>query len=147
MYFNTYIHDKYRKVSILERKKLCDCSGGKVVMAADLVTVEREYKSLEDWVNDDMGYFLIRIDRENGILEAGFCAKPNVVSVLFRGKKPEDIYFEIGRMKFCSRHDHSSYLGSELCKAYLALKNNLAYVQDEALRLDKPYVPDEEKDK
>lgn len=107
-----------------------------------MVTVEGDYRSLRDWINDEAGYFLIRLDRENGFIEAGFCRKVNVVSILFRGKKPEDIYFEAGRMGLTTRADHSSYLGSELRKAYFALKHRLAYVQDEELRFDRPWRPD-----
>ena len=49
-----------------------------------------------------------------------------------------DIYQTmINKEKLPIRKDHAAYLGRELQKAYIALKNNLEYVQDEELDLNK----------
>ena len=56
------------------------------------------------------------------------------------GNKPIDIYQTIlNKEKLDIRKDHASYLGRELQKAYLALKNNLEYVQDDELNLNKKW--------
>lgn len=93
------------------------------------------YDDFEDWALDPKGYFLIRIDREKKLLEVGLCRKDNKVEVTIRGKRPQDIYFEVAKRELISKLDHAAYLGKELEKAYLALKYDLEYIQDEELEL------------
>ena len=94
------------------------------------------YDDHEDWVMDPKGYFLIRIDKEKKLLEVGLCKKDNKVEVMIKGKRPQDVYFEVAKRELISRLDHASYLGKELEKAYLALKYNLEYIQDEELEIN-----------
>ena len=50
------------------------------------------------------------------------------------GKKPIDIYQTIiNKESLDIRKDHAAYLGRELQKAYIALKHDLEYVQDDEL--------------
>ena len=53
------------------------------------------------------------------------------------GKDAGTLYDKIIKEKLISRMDHAAYLGKELEKAYIALKNKLKYVQDEDLNLKK----------
>jgi len=95
------------------------------------------YDEIKDWVMDKQGYFLIKIDREANRVEVGFCPQLNKVTSLITGQKPQDIYFEACKRGLISRLDHAAYLGKELEKAFLALKYNLHYEQDEILDLNK----------
>ena len=96
------------------------------------------YDDRKDFVIDGKNYFLIRLDRENKNIEVGFCKEKNKVALKVTGKKPVDIYQTmINKEKLPIRKDHAAYLGRELQKAYIALKNNLEYVQDEELDLNK----------
>src|SRR3989344_7371443 len=87
------------------------------------------------WHQDPRGYFLIRINRKKGVIEAGFCEHGNIISVLISGKKPEEIYHAIFKEGLITKFDHAAYLGKELEKAYIALKTGAKYVQDSELEL------------
>ena len=96
------------------------------------------YDDRKDFVIDGKNYFLIRLDRENKNIEVGFCKEKNKVALKVTGKKPVDIYQTmINKEKLPIRKDHAAYLGRELQKAYIALKNHLEYVQDEELDLNR----------
>lgn len=100
--------------------------------------IEAEYDDEKEFVMDPKGYFLIKIDRESKKIEVGFCEKPNEVSLTVRGDKPIDIYTTIlNKEGLDIRKDHAAYLGRELEKAYIALKLNLEYVQDDDLDFSK----------
>jgi len=87
------------------------------------------------WKQDPLGYFLIKVDKENGLISAGYCSNEHELKYEFTGKRAQDIYHEIARRKLISLLEHASYLGKELKKAELALKFNLDYVQDEDIGL------------
>ncbi|MBI2523138.1 DUF4346 domain-containing protein [Candidatus Woesearchaeota archaeon] len=96
------------------------------------------YDDKKEFVIDGKNYFLIRLDRENKNIEVGFCKDKNKIALKVVGKKPVDIYQTmINKEKLPIRKDHAAYLGRELQKAYIALKNNLEYVQDDELDLNK----------
>ncbi|KKQ34939.1 MAG: Dihydropteroate synthase [candidate division WS6 bacterium GW2011_GWA2_37_6] len=64
----------------------------------------------------------------------------NNIILKVTGKKPIDIYHTIlHKEKLGIRPEHAAYLGRELQKAYTALENNLEYVQDEELDLNKKF--------
>ena len=98
--------------------------------------IDGYYDEDDDWGMDPKGYFLIRINKEKKLIEAGLCKEGNKCEVLVRGKKPQDIYWEFAKRELVSKLDHAAYLGKELEKAYLALKYNLEYIQDEELELN-----------
>ena len=85
------------------------------------------------WVMDPNGYFLIRIDYKNQKLEVAFCNSDNKMLKIVKGDHPLPIYYTIDRLKLISRIDHACYIGTELQKAFIAMKLNLKYVQDEEL--------------
>ncbi len=118
-----------------------------VTLAPGCRVVEGNYKPETDWVNDPAGYFLIRVNRGLGKIEAGFCRAGNRVEALVRGLTAADVYFEIGRLGLPLRQDHLAYLGAELHKAHLALAHGLVYVQDEDISLSPPgHEADDEPD-
>src|SRR3989344_378307 len=100
----------------------------------ELKEINAVYDDSKDFVLDPAGYFLIRINKEKQEIEVGFCNERNKIVLKVTGKKPIDIYHTIiNNEKIPIRKDHCAYLGRELQKAYIAMKNNLEYVQDDEL--------------
>ena len=97
--------------------------------------IQGHFDEMKDWKYDPKGYFLIRINREKKDIEIAHCRRNNVIEKVIKGKKPQDVYFTACELGLISRTDHAAYLGKELEKAYLALKYDLEYVQDEELDL------------
>jgi dihydropteroate synthase len=104
-------------------------------------TIKAKYDSKKEWKQDPKGYFLIRI-KDNQI-EAAHVKNdhsnnprhyPNKAEVII-GETAEEIYNTIIRENLVSLQEHAAYLGSELQKAEIAMKNKLKYVQDEELNL------------
>ena len=91
---------------------------------------------------DPSGYFLIAIDRENKILRVGYCKftklgnKPvnDMVSII-SGRNAIEIVNTLIKHKYISSLQHAADMGIELCKAELALKYKLNYVQDKDLHI------------
>ena len=91
---------------------------------------------------DPKGYFIIAVDREERLLRVGFCTITN-----FENKKVNDLIAEVVgttaieiintliRENYISSLQHAGDMGIELCKAELALKYNLEYIQDKDLKL------------
>ena len=112
----------------------------KVEIKGDAKELNPEYNDYKEFIIDKEGYFLIRINRENKNIEVGFCREIGKISLKVTGKKPIDIYQAIINKEGLNiRKDHCAYLGRELQKAYIALQNNLEYVQDEELDLNKKF--------
>jgi dihydropteroate synthase len=91
---------------------------------------------------DPRGYFLIEIDREKKLLRVGYCKftklgnKPinDMVSII-SGRTAIEIANTLIRNKYISTLQHAADMGIELCKAELALKYKLNYVQDKDLKI------------
>ena len=91
---------------------------------------------------DPKGYFLIDIDKKKKLLKVGYCVitKSNnspaheMVAEIY-GKTAIEVINTLIKEKFISTLQHSGDMGIELCKAELALKNNLDYIQDKDLNL------------
>ncbi|MFH1606159.1 MAG: DUF4346 domain-containing protein [Nanoarchaeota archaeon] len=86
-----------------------------------------------DWQKDESGYFLIRINKEKHLLEVQFRTPNKQLVVNFYGSCPEDLYYKIISKGLVSNLQHAAYLGSELQKAFIALKQRKKYVQDDEL--------------
>ena len=91
---------------------------------------------------DPKGYFLIAIDREKKLLKVGQCTfrklgkkrVSDMVSII-SGKTAIEIVNTLIRNKYISSCQHAADMGIELCKAELALRYNLNYVQDKNLEV------------
>ena len=132
---------------IIDAAKSCPTNSIKVIDLStkkDIVTnkvsednikeIKAEYDDNKEFVLDPEGYFLIRLNKEKKLIEVGFCNERNKLVLKIIGKKPIEIYQTIiNKEKIPIRKDHCAYLGRELQKAYIALTNNLEYIQDEEL--------------
>ena len=104
--------------------------------------ITAKYHRIKDWVMDPKGYFLIAIDKEKKLLRVGYCKfsklgnKPeNDMVAEITGKTAIEIVNTLIRNEYISSLQHAADMGIELCKAELALKNNLKYIQDKDLNL------------
>lgn len=84
---------------------------------------------------DPLGYFTIKPFSERGKVFVRYYDAKNNKKFTFSGENTTQLVHEIIEKKLISRLDHAAYLGKEIEKAIIALKNNLKYVQDEPLEL------------
>ncbi len=104
--------------------------------------ITAKYHKIKDWIMDPKGYFLIAVDKENDLLRVGYCKftklgnKPiNDMIAEITGKTAIEVVNTLIREKYISSLQHAADMGIELCKAEIALKYNLKYVQDKDLIL------------
>ena len=104
--------------------------------------IKARYDKIKDWTMDPKGYFLIAIDKKNNLLRVGYCKFTKLGSSVgndlvaeVTGKTAIEIVNTLIREKYISSLQHAADMGIELCKAELALKNNLKYIQDQDLFL------------
>ena len=104
--------------------------------------IKAKYHKIKDWVMDPKGYFLIDVDRKNDLLRVGYCKftelgndPVNDMVAEIVGKTAIEIINTLIKENYISSLQHAGDMGIELCKAELALKNNLDYVQDKDLNL------------
>ena len=104
--------------------------------------ITAKYHKIKDWVMDPKGYFLINIDRKNNLLRVGYCEftkqgnnPVNDMVAEIVGKTAIEIVNTLIKENYISSLQHAGDMGIELCKAELALKYNLTYVQDKDLNL------------
>ena len=104
--------------------------------------ITAKYHKIKDWIMDPKGYFLIMIDKEKKLLRVGYCkfrklgnkSVNDMVSIV-SGKTAIEIVNTLIRNKYISSLQHAADMGIELCKAELALKYKLDYIQDKDLEL------------
>ena len=104
--------------------------------------ITAKYHKIKDWVMDPKGYFLINIDRKNNLLRVGYCKftkqgnnPVNDMVAVIEGKTAIEIVNTLIREEYISSLQHAGDMGIELCKAEMALKYNLNYIQDKDLEL------------
>ena len=104
--------------------------------------ITAKYHKIKDWVMDPKGYFLIDIDREKKLIQVGYCKftklgndSVNDMLAIITGKTAIEIVNTLIREEYISSLQHAGDMGIELCKAELALNNNLKYIQDKDLIL------------
>ena len=107
--------------------------------------ITANYHKIKDWVMDPKGYFLIAVDKKKNLLRVGYCKftklgnnPVNDMVAEIEGKTAIEIVNTLIREKYISSLQHAGDMGIELCKAELALKYNLDYVQDKDLKINKP---------
>ncbi len=101
-----------------------------------------KYHKINDWKMDPKGYFLIAIDRKKKLLKVGYCVFKklrnktiNEMVAIISGTTAIEIVNTLIKEKYISTLQHSADMGIELCKAELALKNKLNYIQDKDLEI------------
>ena len=99
-----------------------------------------KYHKIKDWVMDPKGYFLIAIDRKEKIIRVGYCkftklgnSPVNDMVSEITGTTAIEIVNTLIREKYISSLQHAVDMGIELCKAEMALRYNLNYIQDKDL--------------
>ena len=106
-------------------------------------SIPAKYDKIKDWVMDPKGYFLIKIDKEKQIMRVGYCIFSklgndpihDMVSEV-TGTTAIEIVNTLINQKYLSSLQHASDMGIELCKAELALKYDLEYIQDKDLEIN-----------
>jgi dihydropteroate synthase len=105
-------------------------------------TIIAKYHKINDWVMDPKGYFLIEVDRKKSLLRVGYCkfkklgnSVENDLVAEIKGKTAIEIVNTLIKEKYISSLQHAADMGIELCKAEIALKNNLQYIQDKDIVL------------
>lgn len=122
---NKFIQGRWNKISIKNKKK-----------------IKANYNKIKDWKIDPKGYFLIAVDKKNNLLRVGYCKISKQEESLnhemvaeVEGKSAIEIINTLIKEQFLSSLQHAGDMGIELCKAELALKYNLEYIQDKDLEL------------
>ena len=105
-------------------------------------SITAKYHKIKDWWMDPMGYFLISLDRENNFIRVGYCVFPKLgnspmhdMTLEIKGKTAIEIVNTLIKEDLISSLQHAADMGIELCKAELALKYNLEYIQDKNLEI------------
>ena len=104
--------------------------------------VQADKKNIK-WEQDPLGYFLIKVDKKERVIRAGFCTNDNVMRKEIVGKNAEEICHTIIAHKLVSVLAHAANLGRELAKAEIALQYDLEYIQDDPLVLKKDNLNNE----
>ena len=106
--------------------------------------IKEKYQRIKDWVMDPQGYFLIAVDKKEKLIRVGYCKftklNNNPVNDMVAevvGTTAIEIINTLIRENYISSLQHAGDMGIELHKAELALKNNLNYIQDKDLNLQK----------
>jgi len=98
--------------------------------------IEARYDRIKDWKMDPRGYFLVKVDRDKGLVRVGFCKFPeNRMVAEVTGTRAMEIVNTLIREGMISSLQHAADMGIELCKAELALRHGLDYVQDSEIKL------------
>tara|TARA_B100001123_G_C15311310_1_gene1024453 strand:+ start:1184 stop:1594 length:411 start_codon:yes stop_codon:yes gene_type:complete len=106
--------------------------------------IRAKYNKITDWVMDPKGYFLIKIDKNSKLIRVGYCKISNnnmnqdhemICEVI--GKTAIEIVNTLIKEGFVSSLQHAADMGIELNKAEIAMKNDLEYVQDKDIVINK----------
>jgi len=82
---------------------------------------------------DKNGYFIVSVDKKAGdIVVQHHLNDGRKSEFTFRGKKPQELYRRILNEHLITKLDHAAYIGQELARAEIALKEGKKFVQDEA---------------
>jgi len=102
----------------------------KVKEVEDIVAKHDE----KEFVQDSSGFFTIFIKPETKEIVCEHYTTKKEFHCRIVGKNAEEISATISRLGLVSRIDHAAYLGRELQKAEIALKNKLPYEQERELK-------------
>ena len=119
-----------------EKKEVIKGRWWNIMKEGELPVIPAIYDRIKDWKMDPKGYFLIKIYPETGEIGAGYCTFPdNKLRAEVKGKTALEIVNTIIREEMISSLQHAADMGIELCKAEIAVKKGLKYVQDDPLFL------------
>ena len=94
-------------------------------------TVCPPFDPIKSYKQDLSSFLLLKIDKDKKQIVVGVCSYTYELLEEFRGTTAPQIYdYILNHTKYISRLDHAAYLGKELKKAELALKNNKEYLQE-----------------
>ncbi len=114
--------------------------GGIMETKEEIREARAEVHPIAEWVKDPEGFFTIYPNTEREEIVAEHHDSEGKMKSRIFGKSAEDIYHHIINNNLVSRHDHAAYLGRELAKAELAMRNNLDYEQDADLKIMKANI-------
>ena len=83
-------------------------------------------------VLDPAGYLVVTPDRRRDLIAVEHYDNEGVLRAVVEGRRAEDLAATLLRKKLVTRLDHAAYLGRELTRAEIALKEGTPYVQDRA---------------
>ena len=98
-----------------------------------------KYDRIKDFKMDPSGYFLIKINKKNQLINVGYCKinkNKHVLLAEVTGNSALEIINTLITNNFISSLQHSGDMGIELCKAEIALKLKIDYTQDKNLSFD-----------
>ena len=84
---------------------------------------------------DKTGFFVIDVDARRGRIVLSFHDYNRKLKKRFMGENAEGLWDRVIDGGLVSELSHAAYLGLELAKAEVALKNGMKYRQDEPLQL------------
>lgn len=96
----------------------------------DVKEIIATHETEKEFVMDERGYFVITIKPDKNEIVCEHYSKDKKIQNVIKGKNAEEICATVTRLNLVSRTDHAAYLGRELQKAEIALKNNLPYEQE-----------------
>jgi hypothetical protein len=99
------------------------------VEGVETEVIEATYVSMEEWVQDKKGYFIIKVFYEKGFFGARFHTNEHVPKFDIVGTDAQEVVQTIVRKGLVGSMQHAAYLGLELQKAQIALEQKLNYVQ------------------
>lgn len=107
-------------------------------IASDMEVIDcLAYDPIKDFKRDPSGcYVLIRVNKEESLIEVAICDAKHVILKVFKGKKSQDLYYTIfayekkHKIEWFKSKDHIAYLGKELKKAEYGLAGKEDYVQE-----------------
>lgn len=100
-------------------------------ISEDFKTIDcKPFDPYKDFKMDKKCYTLIRVDRNNCMIEVAICDHQHVIHRLYRGAKAQDLFIPIINDGWIEEKEHAAYLGKELKKAEIALALGNEYYQE-----------------
>ncbi|HLE07245.1 MAG TPA: thymidylate synthase [archaeon] len=89
------------------------------------------HDKIVQFVQDENGYFIVKV--ENGEIIVEHYTKQGLpTGFIFRGTKAQTLYRKVLHENLISLTDHAAYIGHEVARAEICLKEGKKFVQDEA---------------
>ncbi|MBI4177468.1 MAG: DUF4346 domain-containing protein [Candidatus Aenigmarchaeota archaeon] len=93
--------------------------------------LDKHYHGIVAFEPDKNGYFVIDI-KDGEIVVEHRVNDGRKSNYTFRGRKAQPLYRQILHENLITKFDHAAYIGHELARAEICLKENKTFVQDEA---------------